>query len=259
MYLNQVINTSHHPLKSTDYRQQCLAQLNATGVLVMKNFLLPEALESIITEGNNKQHLAFYTHSGHNVYLTPKDSALSHDHTYNQQVQSSKGCITDDQIDPQSTLRTLYDADDLKSFLAFVLNEQKLHPYADPLSSINLHYASEGQELGWHFDNSSFAITLLIQSPTAGGQFEYVSKLRDSSQSDMNFEGVQQVLNGAIQGQNLAINAGDLVLFRGRDALHRVTPTEGDTTRMLVVLAYNSEPNVELSESARMTFYGRLQ
>ena len=75
----------------------------------------------------------------------------------------------------------------------------------------------------------------------------------------MNFEGVQQVLNGAIKGQNLAINAGDLVLFRGRDALHRVTPTEGDTTRMLVVLAYNSEPNVELSESARMTFYGRLQ
>ena len=40
--------------------------------------------------------------------------------------------------------------------------------------------------------------------------------------------------------------------------MHRVTPTEGHTTRMLVVLAYNSEPGVALSESARMTFYGRL-
>ena len=43
-----------------------------------------------------------------------------------------------------------------------------------------------------------------------------------------------------------------------RDALHRVTPTQGEITRMLVVLAYNAEPNVALSESARMTFYGRL-
>lgn len=48
------------------------------------------------------------------------------------------------------------------------------------------------------------------------------------------------------------------MLFRGRNALHRVSPTEGDTTRMLVVLAYNAQPDIALSESARMTFYGRL-
>ena len=47
------------------------------------------------------------------------------------------------------------------------------------------------------------------------------------------------------------------MLFRGRNAMHRVTPTEGDITRMLVVLA-NAQPDVMLSESARMTFYGRL-
>jgi len=41
--------------------------------------------------------------------------------------------------------------------------------------------------------------------------------------------------------------------------MHRVTPTEGDKTRMLVVLAYNTEPNISLSESARMTFFGRLE
>jgi len=33
---------------------------------------------------------------------------------------------------------------------------------------------------------------------------------------------------------------------------------EGDLTRILAVLAYNSEPNVALSETSRMTFYGRL-
>jgi len=139
-----------------------------------------------------------------------------------------------------------------------VLEEQQLFPYADSLSSINLHYAHAGQELGWHFDNSSFAITLLIQKPEAGGVFEYVSHLRNAEAGEMNYSGVEAVLDGERPVEKLAIEPGDLVLFRGRNALHRVTPTEGETTRMLVVLAYNAQPDVSLSESARMTFYGRL-
>ena len=55
----------------------------------------------------------------------------------------------------------------------------------------------------------------------------------------------------------LDFEPGDLVLFRGRNAIHRVTPTEGGTTRLLVVFAYNDQPGVALSESARTTFYGR--
>ena len=126
------------------------------------------------------------------------------------------------------------------------------------MSSINLHYASEGQELGWHFDNSSFAITLLIQRPLDGAHFEYVKNARDADAGDMNYDSVKKILDGAVSVERLNMNAGGLVLFRGRNSMHRVTPTIGDITRMLVVLAYNTEPGVSLSESARMTFYGRL-
>jgi len=52
---------------------------------------------------------------------------------------------------------------------------------------------------------------------------------------------------------------GALVLFRGRNSMHRVTPTKGKTTRMLVVLAYNTEAGITLSDSAKQTFYGRLK
>jgi hypothetical protein len=139
-----------------------------------------------------------------------------------------------------------------------VLGEKALYKYADDLSSINVHFASEGQELGWHFDNSSFAITLMIQQPKAGGAFEYVKNVRDADHGEMNVEAVDQVLNGDVAVSSLEIEEGSLALFRGRNSMHRVTPTEGDTTRMLVVLAYNGQPGIELSESARMTFYGRL-
>jgi predicted 2-oxoglutarate/Fe(II)-dependent dioxygenase YbiX len=172
---------------------------------------------------------------------------------------SSKGALTDDQIEASSALHQLYDAAEFRDFLCAVLDEVELFEYADPLSSVNLHFACEGQELGWHFDNSSFAITLMIQKPEGGGVFEYVSCVRNADAGEMNFDSVDRVLDGDVRPQTLRMDAGDLVLFRGRNSLHRVTPVEGDTTRMLVVLAYNTEPDVALSESARMTFYGRLQ
>ena len=87
--------------------------------------------------------------------------------------------------------------------------------------------------------------------------FEYVPALRDHGNGDMNFEGVGEVLDGDVQGIPLDIRAGTLALFRGRNSLHRVTPTLGDTLRIQVVMAYNTEPGVGLSEQARITFYGR--
>ena len=228
-------------------------------MLVLPDFLTPQATASIVGEGMEHQPLAYYTQSDHNVYLKPADPQLPPDHPRNRNVSSSKGCITTDQIPADSLLRVLYDNDDFKAFLCSVLDEPAMHEYADPLSSINLHYASEGQELGWHFDNSSFAITLLIQKPTAGGVFEYVRDVRDADAGDMNYEAAGKILDKQIPVQSLNIEPGSLVLFRGRNSMHRVTPTIGDTTRMLVVLAYNAEPGISLSESARMTFYGRLR
>ena len=100
---------------------------------------------------------------------------------------------------------------------------------------------------------------MLIEKPDAGGRFEYVKDLRNADEGDMNYDGVQAVLDGTRKPQVLSMDPGTLVLFRGRDSIHRVSPNESDRTRMLAVLAYNAEPGVSLSESARMTFYGRLR
>lgn len=256
--LSDIIDTSRYPLGDADFRTYCQATLQRDGTLVLPGFMKPDAVEQVRQEGLSKKPLAYYTANQHNVYLSEPDPAFSDEHPRNRRVDSSKGCITDDQIDADSPLRRLYDASEFRSYLGAVL-EESLYPYADPLSSINLHYASEGQELGWHFDNSSFATTLLIEKPAEGGVFEYVENLRDADRGDMNYEGVEQVLAGRITPKQLSMEPGTLVLFRGRNAMHRVTPTVGPVTRMLAVLAYNSQPGVALSENARMTFFGRLQ
>ena len=256
--IKNIIDLDICPLGSATFIESCQKKIDKNGVLTLPKFLNEQVIKHLVKEGSAAQHKAFYSNSTHNVYLTKNNLDYDDEHIFNRQVVSSKGCITDDQVPKNSPLKTLYQSNIFRDFLATVLNEQKLYEYADPMSSINVHYASEGQELGWHFDNSSFAITLLLQAPEAGGSFEYIKDLRDSEDGEMNFEGVESLLDGIKKPETLRVEPGTLVLFRGKNSIHRVTPTIGNKTRMLVVLAYNTKPGVSLSKSAQMTFFGRV-
>ncbi|MZR30308.1 HalD/BesD family halogenase [Sneathiella litorea] len=257
MNLEKIVDFTLHPINDPAFRAACRDRLNKEGVLVLPQFATKAAIDAIFAEGEANRDKVYAKREEHTVYLSATDPAYPADHTRNRMVISSKGCITDDALPEASPLRTLYDAPEFREFLCDILGETTLYNYADPLSSVNLHYAETGQELGWHFDNSSFAITLMVQPATSGGEFEYVSALRDADAGDMNFDGVADVLDGRTAVKRLSLDAGDLVLFRGRNAMHRVTPNEGTRTRMLAVLAYNTEPGIALSKEAQMTFYGR--
>ena len=256
--MKDVVNQESYPLEDTGFRENCRDALAESGCLVLEQFLAAEAVQRIREEALENQHLAYYCQQKHNVYLTAEEANHSAEHPRNRKLTSSKGCITDDQITAASALRILYNSLIFRDFLCSVLGENQLHDYADPLSSINIHYASEGQELAWHFDNSSFAITLLIQSPISGGDFQYIRGIRYTADGDLNFDSVQQVFDDEMDPLDLEMAPGTLVLFRGKDSIHRVTPVIGNQTRILAVLAYNTQAGIELSESARMTFYGRL-
>lgn len=257
MDLNQIIDLNAYPIDDPDFRAECREKFDRDGVLAMPGFVTDPAIDAIRDEGVANRDKVYAKVEQHTVYLSPTDPDFAPDHPRNRLVTSSKGCITDDLMPQDSALRTLYDSELFRSFLCDVLGEEALYDYADPLSSINLHFAEQGQELGWHFDNSSFSITLMVQPPEAGGQFEYVERMRNADAGEMNFDGVGAVLDGKVDVKHLNMPAGALVFFRGRNAIHRVAPNEGERTRMLAVLAYNAEPGVSLSEEARMTFYGR--
>lgn len=255
--LENVINFEACPLQDSLFIKNCEKTLNSKGVLTIRNFLKDDAVTLLVKEAEENQHKAFFSNSTHNIYLTPNDENLPNNHIFNVQVKSSKGCITTDQIPETSPLKSIYKSNIFKVFLAKIVGETILYEYEDPLSSINVHYAKEGQELGWHFDNSSFAVTLLLQKPESGGVFEYAKNVRNSETGEMGFEEVESILMGRSEPSILDIQPGTLVLFRGKNSMHRVTPTIGSRTRFLVVFAYNSKPGVSLSKSAQNTFYGR--
>ncbi len=257
MELEDIINFGAHDIRSDAFLSACRETLDRTGVLALPGFIRDGAMSVMRAEAEAGRPKAYFCTQEHSVYLA-ENPDYPKDHAANRPVVSSKGCICDDDVPEASPLRTLYDSEDFRAFIKGVTGEASLHPYADPLSSINIHYAERGQELGWHFDNSSFAITLLIQKPDAGSRFEYVTNLRNAEAGEMNYAGVAALLDGETTPDVLEMEPGTLVLFRGRNSIHRVSPNESDRTRMLAVLAYNAEPGVSLSETARMTFYGRL-
>lgn len=257
MELEEIIDLKKHRISNSTFKNNSRNIFEKDGALILPEFLSNSAIDAIRAEGAQNQSKAYFCTQQHNVFLLPTDPKYPNDHPRNKTVISSKGCIADDQIPKNSALRTLYNAQIFKHFLSHVLHEERLYPYADEVSPINIHYAQTGQELGWHYDNSSFAITLMIQPAEKGGEFEYVRNLRDADEGDMNFEGTDAVITGKNTPEKISLPAGALAMFRGRNAIHRVTPNLGEATRMLVVLAYNSKPGIAISPTARHLFYGR--
>ena len=255
--LNNFINIDSYPIDNVEFIESCKNSFFKNGVLAIPNFINDESIKKFCIEAEKNKYKAYFTKNTHNVFLTPIDNNLPKEHIYNFQLSSSKGCITTDQIPKSSGLKIIYNSVIFKNFISKIVCEKKLYEYADPLSSINIHYANKGQELGWHFDNSNFAVTLLLQKPNNGGIFKYAKDVRNLN-NKVNYEGIEKIIHGKVKPSILDIKPGTLVLFRGKNSMHKVTPTIGDKTRFLVVFAYNSKPGISLSKSAQKTFFGRI-
>jgi hypothetical protein len=227
------------------------------GVLLLNDFLVADALGKIVEEVLPLRSMSYCRPHQANAYLSPEEASLPSNHARNRSSLTNLGVVADDQIPAASGIRDLYTSPVLREFLAKVLGYPALFPYADLLGSLNINFAGNGQQLGWHFDNSDFAATLLLQVPERGGAFEYVPHARTDADTGFSmvtraFDGDQSVIRTLEQGP------GSLVLFRGRHSLHRVTAVQGETPRVIAVLVYDTVPGVKLTEFNRKLLYGRL-
>ena len=256
--LQDIVNFEHYPINNSAFQDKCFNRIRDKSVLILKNFINKKCLNNIQKEALLLEKKAFYCSKKHTVLLKKKNKNISYDDPLNIEVISDKGCVPHDLINADSYLNQLYNSFIFKNFLKKVLGIKYIYPYKDKLSSINYNYYQNSQQLGWHFDNASFAITLMIQSPDNGGVFEYLVKGRDYNKNYIDKDLIKKVLDNKIKSKELFVSPGTLILFYGRNYLHRVTPVTSIKSRILVTLNYNEEKNIELSENARLTFFGRV-
>jgi hypothetical protein len=116
---------------------------------------------------------AWASDQAHTVYFEPADDSAGPDHPRALLQHSAKQAIANDQIPADAAIRRLYESDDLTVFIAAVLGKRVLYRSADPLDALEIAIFGDGDELGWHFDNSEFSVTVMYQQAEAGGHFDY--------------------------------------------------------------------------------------
>jgi hypothetical protein len=233
-------------------------ELVERGVSVLPGFVHEAGVARLVAEADALAPLAYHQDVQGTPYLERPSDDWPDDHPRRAHTRSSVHVVAYDQHPPESLLRALYEWDELLDFLGRVLGRSPLHRYADPLGALNLAVMTEGDVLGWHYDQTDFVVSLAIQSSESGGDFENVAHLR--TDDDERYDDVARVLHG--DASDLVVvepmTPGTLMLFEGRRSLHRVTTIAGDRPRHVALLGYDTKPGTRSSEQLQRTRYGRV-
>lgn len=259
--MRYVINLDRYPLdkpESADLAAliaKCNSELVENGLFNLPGFFRDDALAKTISEVTPILAASSFIHArSHNIYFKKDIPELEPHHPSLREFETSNQTICADQME-QSLVTQLYEWPPFAKFLAAVMDKQVLHTMADPLARVNVMSYGAGQALNWHFDRSEFTTTLLLQAPTEGGAFEYDKDLR--SDTDPNFDGVADLLEGRRLPVQMPVTAGTLNVFKGKNTAHRVTPVVGEKDRIIAVFSYYAKPGVQFSNEERIGFYGR--
>jgi hypothetical protein len=236
---------------------ECRKSLHREGAVKLEGFVRPEAVERMVEDARALASRGYPNDATHNAYFDDEiDESLPADHPRRILVRSAQKAVAMDLLPADFAPRAIYESEEITRFVAAVLEKDVLYRSADPLDGCNMTVYEEGDELGWHFDQSEFSVTLMIQRSERGGAFEYAPLVR--TPEDERYEDVREVLLGTSDRVKLlASEPGTLAFFRGRYSLHRVPPIGGSTPRMNSVLTYTAEPGHKLSAMAQQMYYGR--
>lgn len=236
---------------------RCREQLARTGASILRGFLRPEALAAALASAEG---LAAHAHrsaiDNGSPYLELPGDEWPPGHPRLMHGPTSLGATAYDRFPADDPIRRLYESDGLMRFLADALGRDRLYRYDDSLGALNLAVMIDGDQLWWHFDQTDFVVSIALRSSSAGGDFECVPLLR--APDDERYDDVARVLSGDDgAAMRIPMEPGTLMLFEGRHSLHRVTPIEGDVSRLVALLAYDTKPGTCSSELLRAFRYGR--
>jgi hypothetical protein len=253
------VDTDRYRFDDPDLIATAHRQFVDEGVCVLPGFLRPDAVAALVAECDALAPLAHRSRVEGTPYLGLPDLDAPKGHPRRALVHNSLEAVAYDLFPSDSALRALYEWDDLMGFIAAVLGQERLYRYADPFGALNLAVMRDGDVLGWHFDMTDFVVSIAIQSSTAGGEFLNAEQLRDAD--DERYDDVASVLAADADSPFVRVEPmtpGTLMLFNGRNSLHKVSPIGGDVPRYVALLAYDTRPGTDSSELLKRIRYGRL-
>jgi len=289
MDISKIVDTGKYPIhledKSSPEYTKFVASVKSHfiqwGIVTLPGFLRTDAIAEISRELNSKSDKAWTTDTNHNIYLDDGDSKHGRDHIRNKQYPTKVRSLAYDYIAQESSLRILYNCPDFCEFLRRVLNQPTLYKSADPLGACSINIFRKGDQHAWHFDESAFSTTIMLQKPEQGGLFQLTRPIRgsyglkkqriegdDSEDEEVHchhFETMSKIVRDGRReeqdlpdlARNLEFEPGTLSIFQGSQCLHRVTQCYGPIDRLVAVLCFSTRKGYKNSPKVQEMFWGR--
>jgi len=227
----------------------------------LPGFIRASAVDALVADVESRENRAFLSSRYRSAYgfYKPKhgltSGARGPDEPHAAPQRRHVHYLAYDEFDEDSLLHRLYEAPQLARFTAAILEISAIYPAADKLMAapVTLHY--RGSELGWHCDTQEFTITTMFRPSERGGEFQYVPNV---GPGDENYARVPEIFEGDRTGvRTVPFDAGDIILFRGSNTLHRVTQTESDRPRLLSVFHFERTPGHVFDDQFKLDVFGR--
>ncbi len=258
-----IIDLARYPIDRPDSPafDACLAairsELDDDGCAVLKGFVRSECMAGLEAEAERTAPFAHRNYNRTNAYFTQDDESLPHDHPMRRFYERSNAFVPADNFGAESMLRAIYEAPCFAPFIQAALQEERFFRYDDPLADVIINVVEPGGGFPWHFDTNNYTVTLAIRNGEDGGLFRYCPDLR--TPSDENYEGVRAVLDGDEAAvHTLSLEPGDLQIFKGRYALHSVSPVLGNRARYVGIFSFAEIPGMVGSVERTRQLYGRV-
>ena len=207
-------------------------------------------------EVDERQSLVDRTADWQNPYLSDDDESLPPDHPVRRFHHRKNAFLCRDRFAAEDWVDRLFSRMELLEFIRDCMGLERLYHYADPMSGYLINIQEDGESFPWHFDTNEFTISVMLQKPEGGGIFEYAPAIRNS-QSE-NYDDVAAVMAGdRSRVIALPLEPGDLQIFKGRYALHRVTEARGRRRRYAAIFGYSEKPGVISKASRKLKLFGR--
>jgi len=258
--LSQTVDFSKYPLNPAekgyhDLVAECQARMKVRGYVHLPGFVFEDSARNLALEATTlaEHPNTFKSFEEHNVFLRDEqeDDSLATNHPRKIKFQSTKTVVSAAEIPTTSLLAQLFSFLPLQRFVQAVLEEETLFESSDPVGRFYYNVFAPGDALGWHFDNSLFSVSLILQPCVRGGDFCYWPNSRKEVEQWTEWDPWRAKSNAIVPDQQ----AGTLYIFRGNQSLHSVTLVE-EGVRINAIFTYNSKPNVMLAPYTRKKFFG---
>lgn len=262
--IDDLLDTARYPLDDPESPgwQRAVAtarrELDDVGCSVLAGFVRAGLVDELRGECGNLAPQAHYAVETVNAYNIAIDAVLPDDHPGRITMERGNAFVARDRIPGDAIIQQLYVSAAFQRFIAACFGLPRLYELGDPLAGLCLNVISPGKAHPWHYDTNEFTVSMLTQAADDGGDFEYCPNIRSADAE--NLDDVRAVLTGDGERfvRRLALEPGDLQLFKGRYSLHQVRRVAGDRARHSVIFAYSERPGTIGSVERTRQLFGRV-